>query len=171
MHSPWKSLTLLFSACLLNRIQYLSELYTVIPVLVSSSSMLSDIDAKQVKFFEVNNTIDFILVAFLPIPLVFPSQGLLVDFFKDLRTLIAFALIVSNLVSLIAASSMNSSLFYFSQLCYCIASSILFPAITKHISMIWPSQSYGFIFSCLVAQVPLSYGITSMMFPLCTVLR
>mmetsp|Transcript_20270 Transcript_20270/g.37867 ORF Transcript_20270/g.37867 Transcript_20270/m.37867 type:complete len:403 (-) Transcript_20270:1415-2623(-) len=158
MYNSCESLALLLAACLVNRAQFY-----VMPMLASDSTLLDDIDTIQLKYYEVSNVLCFFVVAFLPIPL-----GFLADFFKELKMLITLALASSNLISILAASSTNSSLFYFSQVSNCIVSSILFPAVVKHLSTIWSAHHHAFIFSCLVSATPLGYTLTTLTIPFCS---
>lgn len=141
------------------------------PIIASTNTVLESIDSAELQYFEFSNVACFMFMALLPIPMVSARQGFIVDFFKELRFLIALSFGVSSLISILTASSSSSLLFYLSQMGNVVVSSILFPAIVKHLSLVWPSHLHGFIFSCLAAQVPLGYAMTTITIPLCSYVR
>jgi sugar phosphate permease len=162
---------MLLLACILNRAQFYGEFYSVMPFLVSNSSMLHDVSVVQVNYLEVTSLFSFFLAAFLPIPLVRHKQGLLVDCFKDLRLLIVLTLAASDLICFIIATTSNTSIFFVCQLTNAIISSILFPAVVKYLSVIWDRDYHGLVFSCLAAQVPIGYALAALADKLTLVLK
>jgi sugar phosphate permease len=171
MTSSTKSLTVLLLACILNRAQFYGECYSVMPFLATNSSMLDDVSVGQVNYLEVTSLFSFFLAAFLPIPLVRHKQGLLVDCFKDLKLLIVLALTTSSLISFLIATTSNTSIFFGCQLSNAIVSSILFPAVVKHLSVIWNRNYHGLIFSCLAVQAPIGYVLASLTHELSLLLK